>query len=88
MLSFLQVSTQLYVHAAGNPLLNYLKGLEAECVKSLTIVSEDGIEAINSFIHRLLGEHSVFQHAQLLSEVVAGRQHEKQLCRLLWLLFS
>lgn len=59
MLSCLQVSTQLYVHAAGNPLLNYLKGLEAESVKSLTIVSEDGTEAINSFIHRLLGEHIV-----------------------------
>lgn len=59
MLSCSQVSTQLYVHAAGNPLLNYLKGLEAESVKSLTLVSEDGTEAINSFIHRLLGEHTV-----------------------------
>ena len=56
-LSILQVSTQLYVHAAGNPLLNYLKGLEADSVKSLTIVSEDGVEAMNTFIHRLLGEH-------------------------------
>ena len=54
---FLQVSTQLYVHAAGNPLLNYLKGLEADSVKSLTIVSDDALEAINTFIHRLLGEH-------------------------------
>ena len=52
----LQVSTQLYVHAAGNPLLNYLKGLEADAVKSLTIVSADGTEAMNTFIHRLLGK--------------------------------
>lgn len=53
----MQVSTQLYVHAAGNLLLNYLKGLEADAVKSLTIVSEDGTEAMNTFIHRLLGKH-------------------------------
>ena len=52
----MQVSTQLYVHAAGNELLTYLKGLEADAVKSLTIVSEDGTEAMNTFIHRLLGE--------------------------------
>ena len=49
------MSTQLYVHAAGNELLNYLKGLEADAVKSLTVVSEDGVEAMNTFIHRLLG---------------------------------
>jgi len=49
------VSTQLYVHAAGNELLNFLKGLEADQVKSLTLVSEDGVEAMNTFIHRLLG---------------------------------
>ena len=57
--AILQVSTQLYVHAAGNPLLNYLKGLEADSVKSLTMVSEDGVEAMNTFIHRLLGEHTL-----------------------------
>ena len=59
---FVQVSTQLYVHAAGNELLNYLKGLEAEAVKSLTIVSEDGVEAMNTFIHRLLGTHQMCAH--------------------------
>lgn len=57
-----QVSTQLYVHAAGNELLNYLKGLEADAVKSLTTVSEDGTEAMNTFIHRLLGKHTVFHY--------------------------
>ena len=57
VLALSQVSTQLYVHAAGNLLLNYLKGLEADAVKSLTIVSEDGTEAMNTFIHRLLGKH-------------------------------
>lgn len=51
-----QVSTQLYVHAAGNELLNYLKGLEAEAVNQLTAISDDSIEAVNSFIQRLLGE--------------------------------
>lgn len=51
-----QVSTQLYVHAAGNELLNYLKGLEAEAVHQLTAISDDSIEAVNSFIQRLLGE--------------------------------
>ncbi|KAL3161361.1 hypothetical protein ABBQ32_010256 [Trebouxia sp. C0010 RCD-2024] len=54
-----QVSTQLYVHAAGNLLLNYLKGLEADAVKSLAIVSEDGVEAMNTFIHRLLGTEAL-----------------------------
>lgn len=69
MLLLLQVSTQLYVHAAGNPLLNYLKGLEADSVKSLTIVSEDALEAINTFIHRLLGEHifSMDMHSRALT---------------------
>jgi len=43
------------VHAAGNELLNFLKGLEADQVKSLTLVSDDGVEAMNTFIHRLLG---------------------------------
>ena len=43
------------MHAAGNELLNFLKGLEADQVKSLTLVSEDGVEAMNTFIHRLLG---------------------------------
>ena len=57
--AFVQVSTQLYVHAAGNELLNYLKGLEADAVKSLTIVSEDGTEAMNTFIHRLLGKEHI-----------------------------
>lgn len=50
------MSTQLYVHAAGNELLNYLKGLEADAVKQLTAISDDSIEAVNSFIQRLLGE--------------------------------
>lgn len=54
-----QVSTQLYVHAAGNELLNYLKGLEADAVKSLTVVSEDGVEAMKTFIHRLLGNFCI-----------------------------
>lgn len=50
-----QVSTQLYIHAAGNELLNYLKGLEAGVVKTLTTPTEGAVEAMNTFIHRLLG---------------------------------
>lgn len=66
MLALIQVSTQLYVHAAGNLLLNYLKGLEADAVKSLAIVSEDGVEAMNTFIHRLLGKHIIsYTHTTL-----------------------
>lgn len=53
-----QVSTQLYVHAAGNELLNYLKGLEADAVNQLTAISDDSTEAVNSFIQRLLGKPS------------------------------
>ncbi|DBB05001.1 hypothetical protein WJX82_010799 [Trebouxia sp. C0006] len=72
-----QVSTQLYVHAAGNELLNFLKGLEADQVKSLTLVSEDGVEAMNTFIHRLLGTDDLssedMEHPTQASQVELAR---------------
>lgn len=57
-----QVSTQLYIHAAGNELLNYLKGLEAGVVKTLTTPTEGAVEAMNTFIHRLLGKYPIKLH--------------------------
>ena len=60
VLALIQVSTQLYVHAAGNLVINYLRGLEGDVIrKTLADVSEDGIEAMNTFIHRLLGKPTV-----------------------------
>lgn len=80
------MSTQLYIHAAGNELLNYLKGLEAESVSQLTAISDDSVEAVNSFIQRLLGEpfshacaatclHSPFLFTALLCELKPACLH-------------
>jgi len=50
-----QVSTQLYIHAAGNEVLNYLKGLEHDQCSQLSAAGDDSLEAFNTFIQRLLG---------------------------------
>ena len=52
----LQVAADLYLRAGGNELLNYLKVQEAGCLAELTACArDDTYEAVNAFIHRLLG---------------------------------
>ena len=42
----------------GNDLLEYLKGLEPRNLEEMTACAgDDVLEAMNSFIQRLLGEH-------------------------------
>lgn len=51
-----QVAADLYLRAGGNELLNYLKVQEAACLTELTACArDDTYEAMNAFIHRLLG---------------------------------
>jgi hypothetical protein len=50
-----QVSTQLYINAAGNEVLNYLKGLEHDQASQLSAAGDDSLEAFNTFIQRLMG---------------------------------
>lgn len=54
--SIWQVAADLYLRAGGNELLNYLKVQEPACLAELTACArDDTYEAMNSFIHRLLG---------------------------------
>ena len=51
-----QVAADLYLRAGGNELLNYLKVQEPACLTELTSCArDDTYEAVNAFIHRLLG---------------------------------
>ncbi|KAK9829799.1 hypothetical protein WJX72_007962 [[Myrmecia] bisecta] len=51
-----QVAARMYLQASGNELLNYLKCLEPHSITELTSgAGDDVLEAMNTFIQRLLG---------------------------------
>ncbi|KAK9787264.1 hypothetical protein WJX73_002695 [Symbiochloris irregularis] len=78
-----QVAADLYLRAGGNELLNYLKVQEPACLAELTACArDDTYEAMNSFIHRLLGTADA-EELQQLSSI----NHAPDLSRLLyWLM--
>lgn len=78
-----QVAQDLYLRAGGNELLNYLKVQEADCLAELTASARvDTYEAVNAFIHRLLGTANPEELQQL-----ASTNNAPDLARLLyWLM--
>lgn len=60
---------QVQAGEQGNALLAYLKGLDAETLEELTACADDdSTEAMNTFIHRLLGTSSTDELRRVSSQ--------------------
>lgn len=46
----------MYVHGTGNELLEFMHTQPYDAFRVLHYVSEESVEAMSAFIHRLLGE--------------------------------
>lgn len=66
---YMQVSTQLYINAAGNEVLNYLKGLEHDQASQLSAAGDDSLEAFNTFIQRLMGEQRFCTSSDIAADI-------------------
>lgn len=68
-----QLQNSTYLKMSQNQLLDYMKCLEQQSLNELTASQdEDTAEAMNSFVHRLLGEHLAVRTLLLLLDPLGG----------------